>query len=216
MNSVDTLSTPFYEFFCDPYLIDEVLPQVEKFTFSNGKDNDPSITKISQEFFYHAKLLEWFENCLEEVRKLYFIDSIRLNVTSCWVTNTSKLAKHRFHRHQQSIVSGILYLQDDSSGETVFLEKSPWGYYTENNFMNITDINQLPQLKTVIKQEKGKLILFPSHILHGTNTTKSQNHRYTIAFDSFFSGRIFQNSQWPYFEVKSTTIKEIANQKAQE
>lgn len=206
MLKIETLPIPFYEFHCPEEIIDEVTCIVEQMKF----DNNGSETELSKEFFYHESLINWFEECLEHVKELYYIDSIKLSVVNCWATRTSFLQKQRLHDHQQSIVGGIFYLTTSQSGETVFYQDDPWlKLQTEKIVAVAAGKNKPKKIMTKILPQKGKLILYPGHIMHETLVCK-EKIRYSIAFDSFFSGKIFANSKWPYVEIKTTSLKEIA------
>jgi hypothetical protein len=209
MNVIPCLSTPFYEFTCDPQLVDEVINEVKSGNY-HSIDGNNNTSEILNGPFYNKKLINWFEECLEQIRKIYFDDGLKLEITNCWATKNTFLSKHHIHEHNQSVVGGVFYLDDCDSGETIFYAKNPWHKYYHEHFMNVCseDIYDKNHLVTKIKQEKGKLILYPPHILHGSTANKEKKARYVIAFDTFFSGRILKNSNWPYFEIKTTNIHE--------
>jgi len=204
MNIINALSVPFYEFKCDESIIDEIYPIVKDLEYDVKHDK----TSLSRDYFYHEKLVSWFDECLEKIREIYFSDGLKLVVANCWATKTGFISNHHPHIHHQAIVGGILYLDDSDNGETIFYADNPWLRYQNQQIMSISD-RKMHQLTTRIKQEKGKLILYPPHILHGTSTNKDKKVRHTIAFDVFFSGRITANSNWPYVEIKTTSLKDI-------
>ncbi len=209
MKILNSLSVPFYEFFCDPNLLDEIIPLVKNLKYRH----DPNEAEFSSHYFYYEPLINWFDDCLEEVRKLYYNDNIKLSVVNCWATKTNFLKKLHVHTHQQSLVGGILYLDTFTSGETIFYHSNPWHDYTTKNVVNLASKAKVmeTQLVTKILPEKGKLILYPPQLRHGTLQNKEKNTRYSIAFDAYFSGKITENSHWPYVEIKTTSLKELAN-----
>lgn len=211
MKILNCLSVPFYEFTCDHKIIDEIIPLVQNLEYKTNVNKDSA--DLSATYFYHEPLIDWFEECLEEVRKIYYNDSIKLEVVNCWATRTTFIKKHHPHTHQQAIVGGILYLDDFTSGETVFYHSNPWQLYHTNNIINLSNASKIQstQLVTKILPEKGKLVLYPPHLNHGTLPNKDKKTRYSIAFDSFFSGKITENSHWPYVEIKTTSLKSIAS-----
>jgi len=202
MNIVDTLSVPFYEFRCEESLINEIIPIVENLEY----DVDEKAT-LSKKYFYHEKLINWFDQCLKEFQSIYFDEEIELVIVNCWATKTNFLSNHHTHNHQTALVSGILYLYDSNSGETTFYVNNPWLRYQNNEIMPIS-YSKTNMLTTKVKQEKGKLILFPPHIQHGTEKNKDRKIRHTIGFDVFFSGRITIHSEKPYVEIKSTSLRD--------
>ena len=209
MKKIEVLSVPFYEFRCDPALMDEIQPLVESMNF----EQKPSGVGISKDFFYHKTLFEWFNDCLEDVRKIYYIDSIRLVITNCWATRTNFASKHSRHVHHNAMVGGILYFSDAECGKTRFIEKNPWLRHTYDQFFVTGDQDKSPfnQLSTLITPERGKLILYPSHLEHETTANLEKKFRYVLAFDAFFTGRILHNAEWPYCEITSTSVEDVYN-----
>jgi hypothetical protein len=210
MKILNSLSIPFYEFHCDPNLLDEIKVRVENLNYITDENKE---AEFSKNYFYYEPLINWFDECLEEVRKIYYNDNIKLEVVNCWATRTGFLKKLHTHAHQQSLVGGIFYLDTFTSGETVFYQSNPWQDYTTNNIVNIAAKQKVmaTQLVTKILPEKGKLVLYPPQLRHGTLPNKEKKVRYSIAFDSYFSGRITDNSHWPYVEIKTTSLREIAS-----
>jgi len=210
MKQIDALAVPFYEFRCDEKLIDEILPLIKNLDYKKNTDS----AELSTQYFYHKELFKWFDECLEEVRQLYFDSTLKMVITTCWSTKTMPFKRHITHNHQQTLIGGILYLDDFQSGETVFTTPNPWLRYQNEHIMNVST-QQLSQSKltTKIVPEKGKLVLYPPHIFHGTMPNKDKKIRHTLAFDAFFSGKIYENSNWPYVEINSSSLQEIVENK---
>lgn len=215
MKILNSLSVPFYEFTCDSNLVDEVLPLVENLQYKNDENQE---AEFSSQYFYYEPLIDWFDECLEKVRKIYYNESIKLEVVNCWATRTGFLKKLHTHTHQQSLVGGIFYLDTFTSGETVFYQSNPWQDYTTNNIINLSSKSKVmsTQLVTKILPERGKLVLYPPQLRHGTLPNKERKVRYSIAFDSYFSGKITDNSHWPYVEIKTTSLRELATKNQDE
>lgn len=211
MNIVNSLSTPFYEFQCPDNIIDTAIEEVKQLEFVSSNFNNS--VDVSPTCYYNKELVNWFEECLEKIRQIYFIDSMRLVVTNCWATRTGFLKQHQSHTHSQSVVSGILYLEDADTGETVFTANNPWLRYHQDNIIAVStqSIIENQSLYTKISPKKGKLIMYPSHIYHGTTINKNKKYRYSIAFDTFFQGKITYNAWWPYTEIKATNIHDSHN-----
>jgi uncharacterized protein (TIGR02466 family) len=186
------LSIPIYEFQCDEKLTEEIYNQSVLSKFTDNISN-----KISdREHCYNAKLFEWFDQCIDQVSKLYFVDEISLPIITCWVNKSSKLEKHHVHNHPNSVLSGIFYLTTHDKAETVFYYKNPYFEMGENNIILASkDLGKdfTDRSTTIIGKVaplKGKLILFPSSLVHGTRPNTDSHARYTISFNTFFSGKI--------------------------
>lgn len=134
--------------------------------------------------YYNKELFSWFNQCLLDVKKDQFIDHIDLVITECWATKSSKFEKHHRHTHPNSIVSGILYL-DDSLAATEFYVPNPWAFMND-----VIAATRIRKLNVSIKPEKGKLIIFPSNIEHDTKPNLSTMDRHTISFNTFIDGAI--------------------------
>jgi hypothetical protein len=114
------------------------------------------------------------------------------------------------HLHPQSIVSGILYFSDEESGKTIFKAPNPWYKVQIENFLQLTNKNSQLFLKQEIKPERGKLILFPSTVLHEVGVHTGNHSRYTLAFNTFVSGEFHNpnfNAVTDYLNIKTTFPK---------
>jgi uncharacterized protein (TIGR02466 family) len=157
------------------------------------------VNKIAdREHFYNEKLFDWFDQCIDQVCKIYFQNEISLPITSCWVNKSSKLEKHHTHQHSNAVISGIFYLTTHEKAETIFYYKNPFFELGITDVLHAAkniDIKFEDHPTTIIgkiKPEKGKLILFPSSLVHGTRPNLDSYPRYTVAFNTFFSGKIYQ------------------------
>jgi hypothetical protein len=198
------LSIPFYEFDCDATLVEEVFEEVKQLDFTANEKNAISMGPS----FYNERLFVWFDECLEQVRKKYYIDSVKLDIVACWANRTNITQSHHFHKHPNSIVSAVFYLTEGEGGETCFFTKDPWLQYTE--FLNI-DKEQDAQrrlLKTILPPRKGLLRLFPSSVEHTVAVHKSRTPRYTISFNTFVSGDLSNGNNSTILTIKSETVAE--------
>lgn len=202
------ISIPIYEFQCDDALTDDVYNEIDNCKFEKNTKNYWAFG----EMFYHEKLFEWFDQCLDQVSKKYFLDSISLPIVSSWVNRNKKNEYHHFHWHTNSIVVGIFYLTTHDSGETVFYYEDPFHSLGDQRpFLASKNqnkqINENPTtLVGKVKPEKGKLILFPSNLHHKTSPNMDSNPRYTISFDTFFSGLVKDSRMQSYFKGTEITL----------
>jgi uncharacterized protein (TIGR02466 family) len=194
MNIVNLLSIPIYEFYCDELLTEEIYNHAVSSVFVKNTDN-----KIAdRDRFYHEKLFEWFDQCVDQVSKIYYKDEISLPIVSCWVNKSSKLEKHHIHLHSNAVISGIFYLTTHEKAETMFYYKNPFFEIGKTDLLRASkdiekDLADHPTTLTgKVRPEKGKLILFPSSLIHGTRPNLDSYARYTVAFNTFFSGTIYQ------------------------
>jgi hypothetical protein len=108
--------------------------------------------------------------------------------------------------HPNSFMSGILYLSEDHSGGlTEFMTDNLWW----NNFKWLMFGNN-PNARTINQKyapQKGKLLLFPSELQHGVTAVIDNSTRYTISFNTFFSGPISDTKKGRVrLELKSKSV----------
>ena len=103
--------------------------------------------------------------------KLFFPN---LEITNSWCNVQGENSTLNFHRHPDSIISGIIFLQvDDKSSKLYF--QNPNNIY----FKCDDDIS--------IKPEPGLLLMWPSWLAHGSGEDKNMStERVVVSFNTFF------------------------------
>ena len=203
MNIINFLPLSVYEFTGDKDLIDRITSTVADMPIEKNTSNMVSDTDL----FYDAELYDWFNSCIEEAKEnLYIPKEVKLEITSCWTNKTRKLQIHHRHMHPNSFMSGILYLSEDHSGGlTEFMTDNLWW----NNFKWLMFGNS-PNARTINQKyipQKGKLLLFPSELQHGVTAVIDNSTRYTISFNTFFSGPISDTKKGRVrLELKSKSV----------
>ncbi len=193
MDIIEALPVPFYQFQClDETLLDIVQTEVSSLDF-NDEDPPPSTRD-----YYNKELFQWFEDCLLEVKKIYYKESLNLTISNGFATRMKKMQKARLHYHINSIVSGVFYLTTSTSSKTRFFLPTPWYFPEHANILSISNnTNKSSQdisdkfynaITTYITPVRGKLVLFPSNIDHDTVTHTENFTRYIISFNTMVSG----------------------------
>jgi len=219
MNIISPISIPFYEFTADEELTNDVLEDVKKLKFD--VPNLGNSLSFGNNFYYHAKLFDFFDKCLLELKTILKLEEkLDLTIVSCWANKSSKLEYHHYHFHPNSIVSAIFYLTTHESGNTIFAMPDPW--YNINSFMtSFKNTGESygepsPQLSGKNKSVKGKLVLFPSHVKHKVLPLTSNENRYTISFNTFLSGVLGEDSHSVYLNLKAKSVREMMEEKIQD
>lgn len=200
MNKIPLTNIFLYEFFIDEKLVDDSLAQflaIEKTKFvpANSKeqsnldanaiyplDNDNKILPI-----YHSELFSQIQNCLDEVAKIHFTADQKLVICDSWITKAFMGQRGTWHTHQLSFISGLLYMTDHNKSETLFYLNDP--FYDNHSKMFLPIIQQQEYIIKV-KPQKGKLLLWDSTIGHKLSPNTDMKTRYTLAFNSFVTGKI--------------------------
>jgi uncharacterized protein (TIGR02466 family) len=114
---------------------------------------------------------------LKEVLKY---KNLELRITQSWLNKSTKGGFHHLHRHANSILSGVLYIetgkedkinfQKTLEGSSFVFEYEDWNMYNSENWW-------LP-VKT------AELFVFPSHLLHSVPLIESDK-RISLSFNTF-------------------------------
>ena len=148
---------------------------------------------------------EWLDSCLQLVKLDLRMECESLKSSVCWTTLSHKGQWHHAHKHGFSFASGVLYL-NESGAETWFSRESVWN--PELTTLNLQD----PETITLFHKQPttvGRLIIFPSRLLHSVTEHDRDEPRYSLSFNSLPSGQIGS-----YSEIHSRRLANITvNQK---
>lgn len=195
MKLENILNFSFLEFTSSNELADEIFDIVS--SLPNVPDSNLHNSIIHRKF-YNEKLNSWFYQSLEEVHTyLDLKKDIKLQLTECWVNKTLRYERHHNHRHPNSFLSGVYY-PEDNNAPIQFSHPNLWFEHFRSmdltNSMNIDEMRGRlfgPSVTGKYFPKKGSLLIFPSHIQHHVPVAKQT--RYSIAFNTFFSGTIGTN-----------------------
>jgi hypothetical protein len=210
MNKLHILPQYIYSFQAPSKLIDDtlsLLKEEEEYVKNSGNFHTEDLSE-RKEF---KKLKKWFNKCLreclEDLNTTQHISDVK--VCLMWGNKSNYNQWHHTHTHPQSILSGILYLTDNDS-RTWFSIRNIWTNFSNNteekwprNFPSVfagEDKIIEPTLYSnndVIHKEStksGHLVIFPSHLIHSVDENLSEHPRYSVSFNSFFSGQVGDTS----------------------
>lgn len=140
------------------------------------------------------------KNKVERTLTKYAYDVLRIApwnefyITNSWVVKHDKGCSAQLHRHDNSLLSGVVYIQtDENSGEISFdlgtasaiFPSAVRIEYTEYNLFNSPSWSHYPY--------DNDILIFPSHVLHKVSETKSERTRYSLSFNTFVRGNLGQD-----------------------
>lgn len=187
---------PFYFFEAPDLLTEQVYKDIQNITFEDVFADDtnnrlPSLAgsidvEGKKTCYYNKELYDFLDTCLSPIYKKTFISAKHHVINDIWPTKALFGQQSDWHFHQYSVFSGLLYLHD-SKTSTLFrfedqLEKV-WGRLVAVNLMTTELIYES-------KAIKGKVIIFPSILKHKIPVHREKKSRFTIAFNSFWSGKV--------------------------
>lgn len=196
MNRIPLPSTFIYEFDTNPEFVEKALGLVitaEKFLVQRtyqGLDANQAVYMLGKtgEYkpFFHEELFEQLQSCVDKVCELHF-QNVKLSICDAWITKTTFGKNSTLHYHPYSIFSGLLYFSDHEKSETVFVPKDPLYENLKDLFSDNVVKNEN---KILYNPKKAKLLIWPSDMPHYTNSHNEKNTRYTLAFNTWFTGEL--------------------------
>jgi len=160
------------------------------FCFSQYKPNtiESNISPRSKNNLWESKF-NFLENDELTPLKLWVIDqttkfvntvnsgSYRIAITESWAHVTDQYGSHAPHRHPNSTWSGIFYVEqlDLTSGQNIFFNQ-----YTMPDKLGYEFFNE----EFTIDIQLGRLVLFPSTMLHYAKPYLGTDKRIVIAYNS--------------------------------
>ena len=119
--------------------------------------------------------------------EFYFLNS--------WIVKHHPKDWAQDHMHENSLLSGVYYLDaPKDAGGIVFVK----GYNEQEIFPmaitpKVSEYNYVTSKQMTFKVNPGKLVIFPSNLMHSFEENKSNNDRYSLAFNLFCRGNFGHN-----------------------
>jgi uncharacterized protein (TIGR02466 family) len=123
---------------------------------------------------------------------------IELYITQAWSNYTDTLEHHHLHAHQNSIVSGVLYVQTTDKDAIYFHQPETY----EPLFFGQSSYNQWNSKSWFFDVKALQLFLFPSSLIHRVAHKETPETRISISFNSFVKGKFGVNHDLNELELK--------------
>jgi uncharacterized protein (TIGR02466 family) len=104
-------------------------------------------------------------------------------ISNMWANITDPNHRHHLHIHPNCLLSGLIYVATPKDcGATVFEDPRPGARIIEPEYTEMTPYNSN---RFVVSAEKGRLLIWPSFLLHAVEagSSASQEDRIVIAFN---------------------------------
>lgn len=161
----------------------------DRLTVNNGFITEDKRILDNQKYNdLHDKILTNINFFLKD--RLGIKDSVDFYITNSWVMKHHRGDYANKHFHENSLLSGIYYLQCDQLSGDLGFEKP--GHY-QNMFPSVFGFryswfNEFNSKQWWFTPKEGELFLFPSHLDHEVKPSESDRERLCIAFNVFFRG----------------------------
>ena len=97
-----------------------------------------------------------------------------LEISSSWVNVQGEHSQLNYHRHPNSVISGIIFLQVDNNSSKLYFQNP------NNIYLKIDD-------DICITPEPGLLLMWPSWLAHGSGGEKNMSaERIVVSFNTYF------------------------------
>jgi uncharacterized protein (TIGR02466 family) len=158
--------------------------------------NQGNTTSNDNYIFENKELADVFLFCqsqLEQFAQQVYAPkhNVEVYITQSWANYTKPGQFHHRHRHPNSWISGVFYVNADKENDKIFFYKD--GY----NQIDLppSDWNQWNSKSWWFEAETGGLILFPSSLEHMVQCVTAENERISIAFNTFLKGAVGDNKE---------------------
>lgn len=127
-------------------------------------------------------------------------DEHEIYITQSWLNRSATNAFHPRHRHPNSIISGVLFLDDNSdrSLPPIRFHRGTDMFPLALGFEELTDFNADSM---EFDPDEGMLILFPSLLEHEVSKNRSERTRSSLSFNTFVRGKIGGRSALTEVEI---------------
>jgi uncharacterized protein (TIGR02466 family) len=121
-------------------------------------------------------------NALQVAQEINWdLQKVRLSVNSCWGMVNGKFASNYVHNHPNSILSGVYYVQaPENSGGIFFRDPRESAHIF---LPPVAEISPWTLQKVTYKPTEGRMLIFPSWLMHGVEPNLSDRDRVSISFN---------------------------------
>jgi uncharacterized protein (TIGR02466 family) len=177
----------FTNFIAIDFLSFESIPNLENFCYDKIKieESDPGQSDLSLfelESFLRPLTLQIQQKILELKNYFEFKEDVDLKIVRAWLNLNQNHNITSPHLHKNSLISGVLYIKAQDSGELVLLNPIvPHQYVIDPD--KVKKFNSFNSAVFRVKPETGKLIIFPSWLMHYVESNPSNHDRISLAFN---------------------------------
>ena len=111
---------------------------------------------------------------------------IDLYITQSWANYTEENQAHHKHLHDNSIISGVLYVSTDEATDRIYFYKDKHSYW----HIPSDSYNSWNSESWWYPVRPNTLLLFPSSLTHMVDKKTTPGTRISISFNTFFKGTL--------------------------
>ena len=111
-------------------------------------------------------------------------------ITQSWMNRNPPHSYHHTHMHPNSIFSCIYYVEGDKCPTYFYRYDDRTSFGNFAFYENDKGSNAFTATKAGVMNEVGRLVIFPSSMVHDVDTNESDKDRVTISFNTFIRGEM--------------------------
>lgn len=188
MEIFNIFPTPVGRFQIDGGITKEELDFVMSLAKRKNSVNSASVDSYVLTRQSLSRLAKFTEQCVEKYFDAIFEpkEDVKIYVTQSWVNYAEAGQHHAIHTHQNSIVSGVLYIQTNTESDGIrFSRPKSNQILIPNRRFNCWN-SDLWRCQSIASE----LLLFPSSLEHMVDAVVGDQTRVSIAFNTFVKGKI--------------------------
>ena len=159
-------------------------------------DNYGGNTASKNSYVLENENLKPFKNYIEKCINQYAYDIMKISrdtkfeITQSWINYNDSGQAHHAHKHSNSVISGVFFIDGDEDCPLVFHRDDTRAFFGGNWEYEIEEYNMLNSRTWVMPNKKNHLVLFPSTLTHSVNNNKSNKERVSLSFNTFLKGYV--------------------------
>lgn len=111
-------------------------------------------------------------------------------ITQSWMNRNPPHSYHHTHMHPNSIFSCIYYVEGDKCPTYFYRYDDRTSFGNFAFYENDKGSTAFTATKAGVMNEVGRLVIFPSSMVHDVDTNESDKDRVTISFNTFIKGEM--------------------------
>ena len=131
---------------------------------------------------------EIYKNVILFTEKYLHITDTNFYFTNSWVVKHYSNDWAQLHNHTNSLLSGVYYLETEKNSGDICFESFNNNVFPNAVSPNYREYNYTTGTQIKMRVDVGKLLLFPSHLLHKVLSNKTSKIRYSLSFNLFCKG----------------------------
>ena len=138
--------------------------------------SDPTFRYNLLEDYNCMTFVGWLAVELEKFRKAINAPNLEFDIEHSWMTNTRKGEYASTHSHGKNHISGVYYVKTNNNDGNFYFMNANSSLETSHFFQKYITSIEIPP-------EEGKLVLFPSSMLHGVHGNTTDHERVSLSFN---------------------------------